>query len=226
MNSDAPVAQPPKIAAWLLSAFALEGRAEVIQGDLGEEFSVFASKSGIAAARRWYWKQTMQAMPHLFWNGVRAAPFVVAIATIAGFIFLRFAERLPQWGISAVVNEIPGYYENHFQAWTFWVTYGIAIGIILVETLVGCLIALAVRGKEVVVTGAVGLLGIFVVTIPYFVWFSRSVTHWPSYARLDVSHPLALGFIALLNAFGGSFFPVVGGGIIRSLRMGRQRVSA
>jgi hypothetical protein len=51
MTSQPHFVQPPRIAVWLISLFALAAEAESILGDLLEEFSVLASKSGMPSAR-------------------------------------------------------------------------------------------------------------------------------------------------------------------------------
>ena len=65
MKSPSEFAQPPRVAVWFLNLFALEEEGESILGDLLEEFSLLVSKSGIASARRWYWRQTVKTLPQL-----------------------------------------------------------------------------------------------------------------------------------------------------------------
>src|SRR5580704_14470195 len=94
MSQDSPV-QPPRLAAWLLELFVSDKRAESIAGDLVEEFSELASKSGVAAARSWYWRQSGRAIAHLIGNGFRVAPWSTAGTVIGGFLLLRFGLLLP-----------------------------------------------------------------------------------------------------------------------------------
>ncbi len=63
MTTQPHLVQPPRIAVWLLSLFALAEKAESILGDLLEEFSLLVSKSGTASARRRYWRQTIKTVP-------------------------------------------------------------------------------------------------------------------------------------------------------------------
>jgi hypothetical protein len=62
------------------------GEAESIQDDLIEEFSLLASKSGVASARRWYWRQTMKTVPPLAGVGFRTAPWMTTAAVVGGFL--------------------------------------------------------------------------------------------------------------------------------------------
>ena len=76
---------PPWVASWLVDLFTPIGQTETIQGDLLEEFSEVASKSGVASARRWYWRQSVKSVAHLIGTGFRAAPWTAATGS------LRFA---------------------------------------------------------------------------------------------------------------------------------------
>jgi hypothetical protein len=51
MTSQADFLQPPRIAVWLVNLFTPAEQAESIPGDLLEEYSRLASKSGVAFAR-------------------------------------------------------------------------------------------------------------------------------------------------------------------------------
>ncbi len=52
MMSPSTLAHPPRIASWLVELFASAEQAESILGDLSEEFSDLASRSGIDHACR------------------------------------------------------------------------------------------------------------------------------------------------------------------------------
>lgn len=66
----AHIFRPPVIAVWLVGFFTPDKQTEAIQGDLVEEFSRLASASGVAAARRWYWRQSINTVAHLMGTGV------------------------------------------------------------------------------------------------------------------------------------------------------------
>jgi hypothetical protein len=44
------------------------GFGEDLLGDLTEEFKSRATTHGVVAVRRWYYRESMRAIPHLLWN--------------------------------------------------------------------------------------------------------------------------------------------------------------
>jgi hypothetical protein len=58
-------------------------------GDLLEEFSQLASKSGIAFARSWYWRQTLKSLVHLAGAGFRNTPWSTFAIVMGGDFDLR-----------------------------------------------------------------------------------------------------------------------------------------
>lgn len=60
MTSQAHFVRPPRTATWLVNLFTPADAGESILGDLFEEFSHIASNSGVAVARRWYWRQSVK----------------------------------------------------------------------------------------------------------------------------------------------------------------------
>ena len=55
-------ARPPRLACWLLSRAIPDRRREELLGDLEELFQAKANARGRATARRWYWRQTVDAV--------------------------------------------------------------------------------------------------------------------------------------------------------------------
>jgi hypothetical protein len=113
MTSQPHFVQPPRIAVWLLNLFALGEEAESIQGDLLEEFSLLASKSGVASARRWYWRQTMKTVPQLAGVGFRTAPWMTTAAVVGGFLLRKLLGPLVEPPIFAVLERYR-VFEHHF----------------------------------------------------------------------------------------------------------------
>ena len=54
--------RPPRLASWLLSLAIPDRRREELLGDLEELFDVHVITRGRATARRWYWRQTADAI--------------------------------------------------------------------------------------------------------------------------------------------------------------------
>jgi hypothetical protein len=161
--------RPPRIAVWLVNLFISAEEEESIPGDLLEEFSHLASKSGAAFARSWYWRQTVKTIAYLAGNGFGIAPWSTAAAVVGGFLLLRFISGWPEQAIAAVVNR-SSFYEHHFNAYMFWMTDGIDIGHIIVAALVGSMVALAARGREMIATMTLALiLAVLVVAAAFLV---------------------------------------------------------
>ena len=157
MTSRRDFVQPPRIATWLVNQFT-SGGGESIVGDLLEEFSHLASKSEVAIARRWYWRQTVKTIAHLFTSGFRDAPWSTTAAVISGFVLLRFASGLPDQLLSAITDRYLAYWSNHFRAYMFWATDGMLVGHLILSMFVGCFVALVAKGREMVATMTLGLV--------------------------------------------------------------------
>ncbi len=89
MSRRVNVGEPPRTAARLLSLFAPNETAEVILGDLHEEFSEQRSNSGTARARSWYWRQSGKTLASLVVAGFRANPWTTAAAIVGGWLLTR-----------------------------------------------------------------------------------------------------------------------------------------
>lgn len=149
--------QPPRTAVWLLSLFTLAEEAESIQGDLLEEFSLIVSKSGVASARRWYWRQTMRTVPQLAGVGFRTAPWMTAAAVVGGFLLPKFVLPLVTTAIFAVLEKYQ-VAEHHFSTYVFFASTGLDIGYLITFLLIGFAVAFVSRQREMVVTITLALI--------------------------------------------------------------------
>ena len=136
---------PPRGAEWLIGLFA--NREDSIPGDLSEEFAQLASQSGGAPARRWYWRQTLKSLPHLFLSAFRTSPWLSTGAVVAGFLLRRLIGRLPGAATFALVEKL-GIYEHHFAVYRFLASTALDIEHVLTFLLVGCFVALLARRRE------------------------------------------------------------------------------
>jgi hypothetical protein len=205
MTSAADFVQPPRIAVWLLNLFTSAKEAESILGDLLEEFSHLASKSRPLFARRWYWRQTVKTIVHLFGTGFRVAPWSTSAAVVGGYLLGGLVYELPDKVLSAVTDRYLAYWSNHFNAYLFWATDGMWMAHLILSMLVGCTVAWAAKGREMVATMTLSILLWVMVGVAYFGWVAR---HWP----MD----LALSWMLFQCA--GSFATIVGGVIVRTHR--------
>jgi hypothetical protein len=153
---------PPRVASWFVDLFTPIEQTETIQGDLLEEFSGLVSTSGIDLARRWYWRQSVKTIAHLVGGGLRAAPWRIAVVVLGGYLLLSYSSMLPERVIVAVLRLHPidaNYdHKNVVALWMFWIPLAIHSGSIIESMLVGCIVAMAIKGREMVTTSALGLV--------------------------------------------------------------------
>ena len=197
MRSKADFVQPPRVSIWLVNLFTPAEEAESILGDLLEEYSQLRSQSGVAFARSWYWRQTVKTIAHLVGAGYRVAPWSTAAAVVGGYLLGGFLHELLDKILSAVTDRYLAYWSTHFKAYMFWATDGMLIGNLIASMLVGCVVALAARGREMVaamtlsfLVGAMAVAGSLVMVAKtghdWFLW----TLPW-HFARL--SAPILIG---------------------------------
>jgi hypothetical protein len=214
MMSPSDFPRPPRVAIWLVNLFIPFAQDESIQGDLLEEFSHIASTSGIAAARRWYWRQSVKTGASLFGSGFRASPWSTTAAVVGGFFLLRFVSGLPDKLLSQLTDRYLFYWSAHFKTYMFLATDGMLIAHFFAAWFVGCIVALAAKGREIVTTlSLVFVLGALAVV--------------GSVAILARTGDLSLVPMLLLP-FLDSLAIVIGGVMIRTRRStaNRSRLSA
>jgi hypothetical protein len=199
--------QPPRLAVWLVNLFTPNEQAESILGDLLEEFSDLASKSGMAFARRWYWRQSVRTVSHLIGYGFRGRPWQIAV--VVGFLLYFFCGGGLEEGVVAVLNFGRHPHDNPYYTWPQaqarirLIVYGDLVAHFLLSLFIGCIVAVAVKGREMV--AAITLA--FVLWVPvmalFLVWSAR---HGP-FLPLQLITPLS-----------GPIMIVIGGGIVRKIR--------
>jgi len=219
--SQAFVKPPPRIAAWLVDLFAPGEHAESITGDLLEEFSDLAAKSGVASARHWYWRQTMKAIAHLVSAGFRGAPWTILGTVLGGYVLLAFCGSWPERAIVSVLqfrrhHVTPYYTWPQFQAYLFWLNNGILMGRLLISMLIGCIVALAAKEREMVSTMALSCL---LLLVPFGMRLVQPASHGAEEPFLQPD---------LVFVFGNSIMIFMGGAIVRKNRSAaaRRRSSA
>jgi len=192
---------PPALAVWLVNFFAPDKQAEAIQGDLAEEFSRLASSSGLATARRWYWRQSITTVAHLIGNGFCAAPLLIAGAVLGGCLLLWFGGDLAE----------QARYYFHWQLYAhgfrvFRVTAAeVQVERFLAIMLVGSLVALALKGREIVTAIALSLVCAALSGLAYPVW--------------TMMHNAELGLPVRLFQLESSIAILLGAAIVRQIRL-------
>ena len=158
MTSQTHFIHPPRIATWLLDLFVPPQEAESILGDLLEEFSDVASRSGERSARRWYWRQTIKTVPRLAGSAVRTAPWLTSSAVAGGFLLRKLTAPLVGRAIFDVLERYQNYFEYHFAAYIFFASTGIDICHLIALLLIGFVVAQVARRNEVTATLALALI--------------------------------------------------------------------
>jgi hypothetical protein len=212
MTSHRDFVRPPAIAVWLINFFARAEEAESILGDLLEEFSLLASRSGTPSARNWYWRQTIKTVPRLAGGGFQAAPWMTGAAVVGGFLLRRVVGPWVEPAIFAVLERYD-VFERHFGIYVFFASTGIDIAHLITFLLIGFVVALVAKEREIVATMALAL-----------VWAAMAVVG-STYAALRSGNDAWLWRLAWY--FGDSFAVVVAGAIVRQLRLAaKSRPSA
>jgi hypothetical protein len=175
MNFQPDSLRPPYYALWLINLFASSEETESLLGDMHEEFSDLALTSGVASARRWFWRQTIATLPHLFIKSFQGAPWSTATAVVGGFLLMRTVSRLPEMATFALLARYR-VFENHFSTYVFFSTYGIALGHVVASLFVGFGVAVVAKRREMIATTALALVFWTLIAIS---WFASIWWRWP-----------------------------------------------
>jgi hypothetical protein len=132
------------MAAWLVDLVTPYEQAESISGDLLEEFSVLASNSGVASARRWYWRQSLKTITHLVVTGFRIAPWSMAGAVFGGLLLIWI---IPRWTTPKAIGALVQYYNFHSPRLSLRSAVLILHAAQLM--LISCIVAIAAKGREI-----------------------------------------------------------------------------
>lgn len=82
--------RPPSAAELILESLgAPAALVEPILGDLAEEFSIRVERDGVRAARRWYYRESLRAAPHLLRAGARALG-IRNLGRLAGIVVVSY----------------------------------------------------------------------------------------------------------------------------------------
>ncbi len=210
--------QPPRVADWLLNLFVQAHQAPQILGDLREEFSALASRGRLRSARRWYWRQSVKTVPHLFYAQLAQKPWQ-ALATVLVGMFLLWLTNLPHVAIE----------RNYYPAdWPEWLRFAWILAFGPVNSLLaGILVGWTVTRVGKTLAGTISLslsnflfLGAsLLIAIPYFTGhgFRGLSSPPPVWSLLWLTKPL-YSIVWLANpipAFLVSFGTLLGGYIAR-----------
>ena len=200
MTSEPHFVQPPLPAIWLTSLFAVAEERESILGDLLEEFSLLASKSGVPAARKWYWRQTIKTVPRIAGLALRSAPWMTFTAVVGGLVLRFLVGRLVGYVTFAVLHRYGVFFEHHHS--TVYLLFNVEH--LITFLLIGLIIAFVAREREIVVTAILAFV------------FGASVVVGSAYGV--VRYGIDPGFWRLTCYLADLFVIVVAGAIVRTHR--------
>ena len=130
------ITAPPKWILFLLWPFMGETCYPQIEGDLSEEFHQRESEHGVAAARRWYYREVCRNLGSLLWRWVTIAViilplFCIALSNILEMQLVRSMSSLlwHHWSIS-------------------WIICGWLLNLTIIGLLIGTICSLVLRGHE------------------------------------------------------------------------------
>jgi hypothetical protein len=213
MTSQPYSVQPPSIAVWLVSLFAPVEVAESILGDLLEEFSLLALKSGVHTARTWYWRQTIKTVPRFVRSDLRAATLMTFVAVAGGFLLRKLVGPRVGPATFAVLERYQSFFEHHFSLYLFFASTGLDIEHLITFLLIGFVVAFAARESEMVATVILALI------------FGAIAVVGSTYAAIRTGNDALLW--RLTWYFADSFVIVVAGAIVRTRRLAtKSRLSA
>ncbi len=213
MKVQASFVQPPSVAAWLVDLFTPQQYAESITGDLLEEFSDLASRSGVASARSWYWRQSAKTIAQLIGTGFRVAPWLTAGTVLGGYLLLALSASLPEQAIVGVIHlhrhhVTPYYNEAQVATYLFWLNTSILIGRFLMLLIIGAFVAVTAKGREMVVAMTLALVSFVVTMIIFSILVFKHQPVDPTLLPTIVAHE-----------FSGSCMIAIGGVIVREFRL-------
>jgi hypothetical protein len=186
--------KPPQIAGWLIYGMADAEQAETILGDLLEEFSDLASKSGFKSARRWYWRQTLSTIAHLFVTGFRSGiPWAIA-GVIVGFFLLQ----------AFLVGFIDRILLTQTSARFLWTRDAVFLWCFLVSFFIGCIVAAEAKGREIGATLTLSLIFDMCGAVLLLVWWGTD------------KHTFLV--LPIITTFVGSILIFLSGAVVRQSR--------
>jgi hypothetical protein len=210
--------QPPRLAAWLVDLFCPANQAESILGDLNEEFSDRAGVSGASGACRWYWRQSTKTIADFAAAAFSSAPSWLAAAVLLGLLLSWFGRELPEQLIVVLLRTQRPYSNRHMDAYLAFLNSGIPIARMLESLLIGTLVAVLAKGREMVATLTLSIIR--VVPIPWLLYLMY-VRMAPNPPTLDA----VLRFFLLSRAL-DLIGIVVAGVLVRKIRSVSSQVPA
>jgi hypothetical protein len=214
--------QPPETAKWLLDLFTPYEEAESIHGDLMEEFWSLVLAKGPDDARRWYWRQCVKSVVHLFVGAFQRNPYRLVGAIVIGQLLFWLGFN-PRWNLPAdavwrtlrfICNHVTPYHTDWYTylmwhgIWLFCAT--LACGLLFCFV-IGLLAAFIAKGGELVATICVSLN-------PFL--FGVAILPFARYVSPH-THPTLVPMLLTVVEF--PIMIVLGGWVVRDMRVASLR---
>jgi hypothetical protein len=201
---------PPRIATWLLDLCVAPNQSDTILGDLSEEFTVIATNLGMAAARRWYWRQATKTVAGSLLAQVQQRPWLFLAIALVGWLLPRVYGIAIERAVTAVHARWQVYV--YIDAYSFWLLYGVLLRSTIVPMVTGWLVATVVKSRPIgaaLVLAGSAALGVLI-PASLFVW--RGMQYWPTHpvlARIDRGF-----FFELVSLTSVSFIATLAGAVV------------
>jgi hypothetical protein len=140
-------------------------------------------------------------------TAVGGAPWATLTVTIGGFFLHRIVQGFPDKALSAITDKYLWYWSSHFEAYT-WVLNGMSLAHFIGSMLVGCVVAFAAKGREMIATMTLTLILFAMFAVGNIEWVVASWPNCDSNLEWSIWMWQSLGFLAIL----------VGGAIVRTVR--------
>jgi hypothetical protein len=162
MRFEDSAARPPCLAIWLVTLFGPAEQGQAALGDLLEEFSLLRPKLGVPAAKRWFWRQTLRTIAYLVGRELRISPLTIAAVAIAGFMLRWYVSRLSNPTVTTAIDAVLQHYRVYDldpHVYIFWTIHLMYAERFLVNALVGIIVGLVAKDREMAATISLALLG-------------------------------------------------------------------
>jgi hypothetical protein len=140
--------RPPRMALWLVEQIAAPDQREAVLGDLQEEFAALSTRTGITAARRWFWWQSARTLVQLIGASIYKNPARLSLSVVGGFLLWWLVAVVVRGAIRSAHYIWPVYY--YIDPYSFWLIYAVLGVNVVAPLLVGTLLATLNKGRECV----------------------------------------------------------------------------
>jgi hypothetical protein len=115
---------------------------------LQEEFATLSTRTGMTAARRWFWWQSARTLVQLIRASIYENPARFSLSVVGGILLWWLVAVVVQGAILSTHYLLPVYY--YIDPYSFWLIYAVLGVNVVAPLLVGVLLATVNKGRECV----------------------------------------------------------------------------